>query len=498
MDTSRVTHLGRLLGTLRSQVQLLVGALLVLLLISAFGTFIVEQQVTATQMKLRQTYRPAQVAVANLAEAYVDQETGARGYQLTGDKQFLQPYQAGKAMAGHLSAQLAKQVGGDPVARRLLADVGQAGSAWQANAEAPEIAQAQALPPRPVLRQQELTDKQLFDTLRGRISALSSRLNVLTAAEVAQINSAQLVNNVLTIGAGLLGLLLAFVAALMLRNSLARPLTSLVAQVKRVAEGDLGHRVEVARPAELATVATAVERMRVRILAQTARTMEVQRQLDLTEESERIASGLQDLVIRRLSGTGLALQSAASRHPATAAVMSTAVDEIDKAIRELRAVVFGLTAGHASGGLRKRVLNLVSESEPSLGFTPQLQFDGISSSGVTGTVSDGLIVALRDILSDIARPPGASEAEIRVHVSAGDLRLRVSDNREEPAGAPAGSQHTLAEQARRLGGTCTVSSRPEGGTTIEWAVPAHSTGRSQAPATKVDQGAPDGPAASRR
>jgi CHASE3 domain sensor protein len=496
-----VTHLGRLLGTLRSQVQLLVGTLAVLLLVSAAGTFIVQRQITATQAHLRKVLGPAQVAVAKLTEAYVDQETGARGYQLTGDPQFLQPYLSGKAMAAQLSAQLARQLAGDPVTQRLLGRVDRAASAWLVSALTPELAQAQALPPRPLLRQQELTGKKLFDPLRDRLRDLGTRVNLLTANEVTRINSAQSTANLLTIGAGVLGLLLAFVAALMLRNSLSRPLTSLVAQVKRVAGGDLGHHVDVAGPAELAIVATAVETMRVRILAQTARTMEMQRQLDLTEESERIASGLQDLVIRRLSGTGLALQSAASRHPATAAVMSTAVDEIDKAIRELRAVVFGLTAGRASGGLRKRVLNLVSESEPSLGFTPQLQFDGLPSSDVTGTVSDGLIAALRDILSNIARPPGASEAEIRVHVSSGDLRLRVADNRPSPAGLPAPSQHTLSAQAEQLGGTCTVNSRPGGGTTIEWVVPAHGTRRRQEPAvptTSAEQNATDGPAPSRR
>jgi CHASE3 domain sensor protein len=497
-----VTHPRRLLGTLRSQVQLLVGALLVLLLVSAFGTFIVQQQVTDTQAKLRVTFRPAQVAIAKLAEAYDDQETGARGYQLTADKQFLQPYQAGKAMAAQLSAQLAKQVAGDPVARRLLGRVDQAAAAWRASALTPEVAQPQALPPKSALHQQELAGKVLFDTLRSRLSDLGTRLNLLAADEVSQINSAQSIDNVLTIGVGLLGLLLAFVAASMLRNSLARPLTSLVTQVKTVAEGDLGHQVVVTGPAELAIVGAAVETMRVRILAQTTRTMEMQRQLDLTEESERIASGLQDLVIRRLSGTGLALQSAASRHPAATAALSAAVDEIDKAIRELRAVVFGLTAGRASGGLRKRVLNLVSESEQSLGFTPLLQFGGLSSGGVTGTASDGLITALRDILSDIARLPGASEAEIRVDVSAGNLRLRVSDNRPPPASQLARNGGSLAAQAQQLGGTCTVDSRPEGGTTIEWVVPADDAESTQAPAAphtvSADQGAPDGPATSRQ
>jgi signal transduction histidine kinase len=381
-------------------------------------------------------------------------------------------------MAKQLKQQLASELADDPASARLLDQLEQAESAWKHEALPFELAQARALPPRSVLLPEELTGKALFDTLREAIGDLSTRINVLAAAEVARINSAQATANVLTAGAGVAGLVLVFGAGLMLRNSLSRPLTSLVAEVKRVAEGDLGHSVDVAGPAELATVAAAVETMRVRIIAQTARAMEIQRQLDLTEESERIAGGLQDLVIRRLSGAGLVLQSTASRYPATAAVVSGAVDEIDKAIRELRAVVFGLTAGRATGGLRKRVLNLVSESEPSLGFTPHLQFDGILSTGVTGNVSDGLVAALREILSNIASQRQANEAEIRVTVSNGVLRLRVSDNGQaaDPQTDHGHSGNHLSGLAERLGGTCTTGSRPGGGTTIEWVVPARGAG----------------------
>ncbi len=485
VDTSLVSRLGRPFRTLRSKVQLLVGGLLVLLLVSAAGTLLVQRQVTATQMHLRHVLRPAQVAVAQLGEAYVDQETGARGYQLTGDTRFLQPYNAGLKMASALRRKLGRELSADPASRRYLVLVGQDAAAWRTRTAEPELAQSNLPLSRPTLLQQELTGTQLFDTLRTDLGKLSARINVLTAAEVALVNSAQATANLLTIGAGLLGVILVFVAALVLRNSLSGPLTTLVAQVQRVADGELDHSVDVAGPAELSTVARAVETMRVRILAQTAQAMEMQRQLDLTEESERIAGGLQDLVIRRLSGTSLVLQSAASRYPPAARAVSGAVDEIDKAIRELRAVVFGLTAGRATGGLRKRVLNLVSESEPSLGFTPQLQFDGILNTAVTGKVSDELISALREILSNISRHPHASEAEIRLNMTNGALRLLVTDNRQPGERTQTKiTANGLAERAERLGGNCTVASRPGGGTTIEWVVPTHRGGNDQKPATK--------------
>jgi len=465
---------------LRSQVQLLVGGLLVLLLVSAAGTLIVQRQVTSTQHHLRQVLRPAQVAVAKLGEAYVDQETGALGYQLTKDSAFLQPYYLGRSDAAKLQRTLGSDLAGDPRSRRLLARTEQAAATWLAEAAMPEIQPEQRTPlSRRALLRQALTEKRLFDDLRTALGTLDARVNQLAAVEVVAINDAQAVANWLTITAGLVALVLAFVATLILRNSLARPLTRLVAQVQRVADGDLGHSVDVTGPQELSIVAKSVETMRVRILAQTARAMEMQRQLDLAEEGERIAGGLHDVVIRRLSGTGLILQSAAGRHPAAARAMSGAVDEIDKVIRELRTVIFGLRARRHGGSLRGRVLGLVSEYEPRLGFTPHLQFDGIARVSLTGRAADELVSALREILSDIARDSRASEAEIKIGITDGVLRLHVTHDSEPSAARPEGetsARDSMSGGAQLLGGSCTISRGPDGGTSIDWAVPVNGSG----------------------
>jgi signal transduction histidine kinase len=291
------------------------------------------------------------------------------------------------------------------------------------------------------------------------------------------------------------------VAGLVLRNSLSRPLTDLVGQVQRVADGDLGHSVAVSGPDELVAVADAVERMRVRILAQAARTMDMQRQIALTEETERIATGLQDRVVMRLSGTGLILQSAASRYPAAAAALSDAVDEMDKAIQELRSVVFGLTTRHGSARLHERVLNLVAENESSLGFSPQLQLDGMLEANLPQAVADEAILALREILSNIARHAEASDADISLGITNGELHLRVTDNGKglPSAGDTAGDGTavglaSLTASAERLGGHCRIGGSgglpgggsggdpgngrggntapgSGGGTVIEWVVP---------------------------
>jgi hypothetical protein len=69
--------------------------------------------------------------------------------------------------------------------------------------------------------------------------------------------------------------------------------------------------------------------------------------LDLVEDRERIALGLNDVVIRRLSSAGLDLQAALGLmgdHPASGKICH-AVDELDQAIRDIRETIFDRLAG---------------------------------------------------------------------------------------------------------------------------------------------------------
>ncbi len=64
--------------------------------------------------------------------------------------------------------------------------------------------------------------------------------------------------------------------------------------------------------------------------------------LDLVEDHERIALGLNDVVVRRLFTAGLDLQAALGLmgdHPASGKICH-AVDEMDQAIRDIRNTIF--------------------------------------------------------------------------------------------------------------------------------------------------------------
>jgi diguanylate cyclase (GGDEF)-like protein len=67
--------------------------------------------------------------------AMLDQETGLRGYILTGDRRFLEPYRSGSANVERAARSLLRQAGGDEELATLIADSSQIAMTWQQLAE---------------------------------------------------------------------------------------------------------------------------------------------------------------------------------------------------------------------------------------------------------------------------------------------------------------------------------------------------------------------------
>jgi signal transduction histidine kinase len=193
------------------------------------------------------------------------------------------------------------------------------------------------------------------------------------------------------------------------------------------------------------------------------------------EDRDRIARDLHDLVIQRLYATGMSLQGMVSQiaEPEVASRVNSAVDALDETIREIRSSIFALqTRPEAKPpGLRARILQVADEMTGLLGFPPALQLDGRLDDAVPGDVSDHLLSALREALSNAARHSGASKVDVTVRANA-ELALIVRDNGSgfSDGGRRSGLSN-LEERARKLGGSLRVERAPGGGTELEWRVP---------------------------
>ena len=188
---------------------------------------------------------------------------------------------------------------------------------------------------------------------------------------------------------------------------------------------------------------------------QVAQARDDRSRLAVFEDRDRIGRDLHDLVIQRLFAIGLTLEGAArlAVRPEAAQRISTAVDDIDTTIKDIRRTIFELSAPTESADLRAKVSQAVTDLTPALGFTPRLVMEGPVDSVVTDDVRPHLMAVLREALTNVARHAAATSAE--VVLSAGDdVVLTVSDDGVGYQPGPRSSGvRNMADRAAALGGT---------------------------------------------
>ncbi|MFD0277461.1 GAF domain-containing protein [Kitasatospora sp. NPDC127111] len=199
-------------------------------------------------------------------------------------------------------------------------------------------------------------------------------------------------------------------------------------------------------------------------------------QLAMLEDRDRIARDLHDLAIQRLFATGMTLQSAARfiEHSGASDRVLRAVGDLDETIKIIRSTIFGLRAREdASGhGLRARVVRVVEDAQPTLGFAPRLSMEGLLDTDVPAETADHVVAVLAEALSNAARHAGARRVEISLRATGAQVVLVVQD---DGVGIPEQGRRSglrnMAERAQGLGGGLELSSPPEGGARLVWSAP---------------------------
>lgn len=225
---------------------------------------------------------PAGSLVSQLLADYLDQETGVRGYALSGQTLFLDPYDTGRSGAVSVATELARLLPPGTPAGNLLESVQQRAGAWTTQFAAPSVAAVAQGHLRTLSDSSLLAGKTLFDSVRSSVTKLQARL----AAERQQAESAlasatdQLLGVMIT---ALVVLVLDGVAIwLALRGLVLRPLAMVAADARVVSDGDLGHEVRRRGPVEIADLASDMEAMRQRIFSEVGRAEAAREQLEST------------------------------------------------------------------------------------------------------------------------------------------------------------------------------------------------------------------------
>ncbi|GAA2394932.1 sensor histidine kinase [Dactylosporangium salmoneum] len=240
---------------------LTIGAMTLLIAIGSWAGWASLADTTAVSDRLQQRISPAATAVVELGAALLDQETSVRGYLLSRERQFLDPYDAGQETERRKAAELRRLLADEAVALAGLEKVEAAATQWRSRFAEPLITAAD--PQSPLV----VPGKAAFDALRADLTGLRQQVDVARdSGRQALVHSRQQRDTifVVIVGGLLAGL---FVIALTLQRAVLGPLDRLQGAVRRVADGDFEHRVPAGGPSDVAALAADVEAMRERIVA---------------------------------------------------------------------------------------------------------------------------------------------------------------------------------------------------------------------------------------
>jgi CHASE3 domain sensor protein len=243
---------------LRWRLALIAAAYVLVTLVGGLATLHAAQR-WSKSLDDRRAWLVAAEQSSRLRAAYLDQETGQRGYVLTAQEDFLDPYQRGMTYAATLLKSLesleSKDAQGLP-----LRGIEDAATDWRAEAVKEIDAVRAGNQPLAQSLVDSGTAKTRFDTVRHRLDALDAAISTRLGQVRTSVDDAQLRTAQTFVATVVMALLVTAIAAFLIRRWLMVPLASLTGAVRRIRSG-LPAAVTPQGPPELRQVAIAVDEM---------------------------------------------------------------------------------------------------------------------------------------------------------------------------------------------------------------------------------------------
>jgi signal transduction histidine kinase len=203
---------------------------------------------------------------------------------------------------------------------------------------------------------------------------------------------------------------------------------------------------------------------------------DVQR-LGLMDERERIAKELHDGIIQSLFAVGMNLQSTAlmAGSSATSARVESAVEELDRVIRDLRNYIFGLRPGILADRQLNQALEALGEEVSSTSHIPiAVEVDGVLSASLSSR-SHEIVQLTREALSNITRHSAAKHAAVRLSRRGTNAILAIEDDGtgfDARASSSGNGLRNMRERIVAIGGTLRIRSANGKGTKLRFTFPA--------------------------
>ncbi|MEU2248410.1 CHASE3 domain-containing protein [Streptomyces sp. NPDC019224] len=265
--------------SVQNWVHLILGAFVLVVCGCVVAGGLVLARISDRTTELVDRIQPARAASFQLQNALLNQETGVRGFALTGDASFLEPFATGKKEETDRLARVRSAMGDGRPYNRDLDRIAAAASEWRRVHADPLIADVRREGPGARSSARTSESKAAFDKLRRLYSTQQAHLDAARDRVRDQLEDARRTRDRVLIA--LLGVFALCVVALsvLLQRTVGRPLNALAEASRRVRSGSYRRqRIEVRGPSDVRAVAAAVEDMRGRLVAE----------LDAAEEREEV------------------------------------------------------------------------------------------------------------------------------------------------------------------------------------------------------------------
>jgi signal transduction histidine kinase len=245
---------------------------------------------------------PMRVAGQNLGTALVDQETGIRGYALTGLQKNLEPYDNGIVAERQRAADIRNLMEPDDTEiRASLEQVEQLAAKWRTEVAVPLIETVRTQGPEAAQERIEATDTRDFDQLRAVVDKLQADILTMRdrTAAAARSSSGNLV--AVEIAAAIVILVTGVLLLVLMDRLVSRPILDLAGQVRKVAAGDYERHIDsnYGSP-DLVALAEDVDRMRQQIASELSEVRVARQQVEwinqqLQSQAEELTRSNRDL-----------------------------------------------------------------------------------------------------------------------------------------------------------------------------------------------------------
>ncbi|MFI5508232.1 CHASE3 domain-containing protein [Mycobacterium sp. NPDC051804] len=238
---------------------------------------------TATH-QLADTISPARSTAFQLQAALRDQETGVRGYVITGNPRFLEPYVAGQEAEDTAATALRQRLSGNDDLLADLTAIETAVEQWRTSYAQPVIARVSPGRHYPLSEAEADSGKAQFDNLRTLFNTQNANLNSARTDARTQLQQDQTSLNRVLIGVLVAILGTGLMLTFLVRGAVTRPVAAVAAACRRITQGEFEARIPVEGPSDIQGIALDANDMRRRIVDELETSQAAQAELYESEE----------------------------------------------------------------------------------------------------------------------------------------------------------------------------------------------------------------------